>query len=321
MAVQDVLVAIKQQEQGEGPWRQALRRLLRRRLALVCLAIIAVLYLAGIFASLLAPSGFNEQNFKETLQGPSASHWFGTDRLGRDQFTRVLYGLRTTVIVTFLSVITGSLLLGITLGLMSGYVGGKVDTVIMRIGEIFLAFPGLLFVIMLAATVKPRVIDWFHSLEDATGIKGLVSSGIPDYLVVFTALAIVSWVGMARLVRGQVLSLKSQDFVLAAQSIGAGFWHIVWRHLFPNTLSQIIVVVSMGLGAAAGSEVALSFLGLGIQPPNPSLGTMISAESHISVLRVHPYLLLIPSAMVGLLLFCWNIVGDALNDALNPKTQ
>jgi peptide/nickel transport system permease protein len=288
---------------------------------MACLVLILTFYLAGILAPWITPQGFNEPDFSAIRQGPSWDHWFGTDLAGRDQLTRVVYGLRTTVIVTLTSVLAGSLLLGIVLGLVSGYLGGKVDTVIMRIGEIFLAFPGLLLVILLAATVKPRVLGWVHSFEDATGISGLASSGFVDYFVVFAALAIVGWVGMARLVRGQILSLKNTEFVQAAIAIGASHRRLMFRHLLPNTLSQIIVVVSLGLGGAAGSEVVLSFLGIGIQPPNPSLGRMIQEFGSVSWLRSDPHLLLIPAGTVGAILFSFNIVGDALNDALNPRAR
>ena len=321
MAVEEALEALKPKRKRQGPWAQGWARFRRKKLAMACLIIIVTFYVAAIFAPWVTPAGFNDQDFGKIREGPSLGNWFGTDWLGRDQFTRVIYGLRTTVIITLTSLVAGSLFIGILVGLVSGYVGGRVDNFIMRVGDILLAFPGLLLVILMAATVKPRVLDWVHALEDNTFISGLASSGFVDYLVVFTALSIIGWVGMARLIRGQILSLKNTEFVAAARVIGASHWRVISRHLFPNTLNQIIVVVSFGLGAAAGSEVFLSFLGIGIQPPNPSLGTMIFQNADVSILRTAPHLLLIPAGVVGTVLFSFNIIGDALSDALNPRTR
>ena len=149
------------------------------------------------------------------------------------------------------------------------------DTVVNRIGEVFLAFPGLLLVILIAATVRPRVVEWVRSIEDVTNIEGIVRVGIVDYFVIFGALAAFSWVGMQRLVRGQVLYIKESQYVEAAYATGASVWRILMVHLLPNLIGPVIVVVSMGMGAAGGSEIVLSWLGVGIQPPTPSLGVMI----------------------------------------------
>jgi ABC-type dipeptide/oligopeptide/nickel transport system permease subunit len=189
----------------------------------------------------------------------------------------------------------------------------------MRIGEIFLAFPDILLVILIAATLKPRVTAWISQVEQSTGIEGIVRLGFVDYLVVFGALAIVSWVGMARVVRGQVLSLKQSQYVRAARGLGASHLRIIFRHIFPNLLPPVIVMVSTGMGAIAGSEVMLSWLGLGVQPPVPSLGVMIFDNGNIGVLRTTPYLILIPVAVVAIIIFAFNLLGDALNDAFNPR--
>jgi ABC-type dipeptide/oligopeptide/nickel transport system permease subunit len=241
--------------------------------------------------------------------------------VGRDVLSRTIFSLRTNLIITAASVATGSLIIGVTLGLVAGYLGGKMDTLIMRVGEVFLAFPGLLLVILLAATVKPRVLDWVRSFEDTTGIDGLVQWGVADYLVIFGALAAFSWVGVARLVRGQVISLKSTAFIEATRVIGASTWRVMFHHLLPNALPPVIVVVTMGMGAIAGAEVVLSWLGIGIQPPVPSLGSMIREGQDVSILRNAPHLILPPIIVVGLLIFAWNLLGDALNDVLNPRRQ
>lgn len=309
-------------------WAQALRRLVRKKVAVTCLAVIAIMYLAGAFTIIRSPTpyGYNDQNLSaETVkQGPSLAHPFGTDRLGRDLLTRVIYGLRTTVIITVAAMLTGSLFLGIGMGLISGYFGRWLDSVIMRVGEVFLAFPGLLLVILIAATVKPRVKDWVEGwsggFENFTGID-LIQLGIVDYVVLFAALSAFSWVGMARLVRGQVLYVKQSQYVEAAVAMGASHCRILTSHVLPNIISPVIVVVSMGLGATAGSEIILSWLGIGIQPPTPSLGVMIFQNGNISVLRSDPHLILFPVLTVTVLIFAFNLLGDALNDALNPRTR
>ncbi len=319
-------------EHGSVPsgnlWAQALRRLLRKKIAVVCLVLIVGMNLIGILTIFTSPTpyGYNDQDLRlESIkQGPSISHPFGTDRLGRDLLTRIIYGLRTTVIITIASILTGSLILGIGLGLISGYFGRWMDSVIMRVGEVFLAYPGLLLVILIAATIKPRVKDWVEGwaggFESLTGID-LIQIGIVDYVVIFGALAAFSWVGMARLVRGQVLYVKQSQYVEAAIAMGASHRRILMSHILPNIISPVIVVVSMGMGATAGSEIILSWLGIGIQPPTPSLGVMIFQNGNIGVLRSDPHLILFPVLTVTVLIFAFNLLGDALNDALNPRTR
>ncbi|MBI2853061.1 MAG: ABC transporter permease [Chloroflexi bacterium] len=311
----------KRPVRGTSLWRYAAQRFLRNKKGVITLSIILVMYGAGVFAPLVAPYGYDQQNLANTLKPPSWEHPFGTDRLGRDVLSRIIYGIRTTVIVTVAAMLAGGILLGIALGLIAGYFGRFVDGIIMRIGEIFLAFPDILLVILIAATLKPRVADWVRGIETSTGIQGIVRSGFVDYLVVFGALAVVSWVGMARVVRGQVLTMKENQFVMAARALGASHFRIISRHIFPNLLPPIIVLVSVGMGSIAGSEVVLSWLGLGVQPPVPSLGVMIFDNGDISILRTTPYLLLFPVATVAIIIFAFNLLGDALNDALNPKSR
>ncbi len=309
-------------------WSQSLHRLFRKKIAVVCIITISIMYLAGsitVFGS-PTPYGYNEQHLtiEEVKQGPSLAHPFGTDRLGRDLLTRVIYGLRTTVIITLISLLTGSLILGISLGLISGYFEGWADLVIMRIGEIFLSFPGLLLVILIAATIKPRVRDWVSEwapgFESFSGID-LISLGIVDYFVIFGAMSAFSWVGMARLVRGQVLHVKQSQYIEAARAMGASNYRILVYHVMPNIISPVIVLVSMGMGATAGSEIILSWLGIGIQPPTPSLGVMIFENGSIGVLRSDPHLIMFPIMTVTILIFAFNLLGDALNDALNPRAR
>jgi ABC-type dipeptide/oligopeptide/nickel transport system permease subunit len=219
------------------------------------------------------------------------------------------------------TILTGALLIGVSLGLISGYYGGKVDSIIMRIGELFASFPDILLVILLAATLRPRILNVVRWIEDNTLLDGVVKSGVADYLVISLALVSFSWVGMARLVRGQVLSLKSSQYVESAQATGASTSRILFIHLLPNAIGPIVVMVSMGMGTLIGTEIILSWLGLGIQPPRPSLGTMLLEAGSISALRVVPWMLIAPGIVAWSLVLCWNLFGDAMGDVLNPRTR
>ena len=307
-------------ERSPSYWAISIRRLLRKKLGVACLTIILLMYGSGILAPLVTPYGFNDQDLSITKQGPSINHPFGTDRLGRDIFTRIIYGLRTTVIITVVTLVTGSLLIGISLGLLAGYFGRFIDTLIMRVGEVSSAFPEIFLVLIIISTVKTPVTVWVRKIEDIVGFD-IVSLGVVDYLVLSLALAIFSWFGMARLVRGQVLQVRENQYVESARAIGVPTSRILMRHVLPNVMGPVIVMVSAGLAGVAGSEVLLSFLGIGIQPPTPSLGLMIFENGSISVLRSNPHLLLFPVLTLSMLLFTFNLLGDAVNDAFNPRAR
>ncbi len=311
---------------SSGFWRQVWSRFRHRRLAFVSLIIVSFIYLLGVLAPVIQTHDYQDTNLLKTQQGPDTENWLGTDRLGRDIYTRVVWGIQTTVIITVATFITGSLILGVTMGLVAGYFRGWLDAVIMRVGEVISAFPDILLIILLAATLRPRIVELARNLEDSTGVSGIVSSGIVDYLVIGIALLPLSWFGMMRLVRGQVLALREAEYVEAARAMGTSTPRILFRHILPNVVSPVIVSVSFGIGAIALSEVVLSFFGLGVQPPRPSLGVMIGevtarGGASVSVLRDHPEQLLSPIIVVWLLIFCWNIIGDALNDVLNPRAR
>ncbi|PZC43860.1 MAG: peptide/nickel transport system permease protein/oligopeptide transport system permease protein [Chloroflexi bacterium] len=280
-----------------------------------------IIYFLGIFAPWVAPYGYNEQDYESIREAPTMQHIAGTDLKGRDVFSRALWGIQNTVIITLVTILTGGLLIGVSLGLISGYYGGKVDSLIMRIGELFASFPDILLVILLAATLRPRILGFVRWIEDNTVLDGIVKSGIADYLVISLALVSFSWVGMARLVRGQVLSLKSSQYVEAAQATGASTSRILFIHLLPNAIGPIVVMVSMGMGTLIGTEIILSWLGLGIQPPRPSLGTMLLEAGSISAFRVVPWMLIAPGVVAWSLVLCWNLFGDAMSDVLNPSTR
>ena len=301
-------------------WVISVKRLLRKKIGVACLSIILIMYGAGVLSPLVTPYDYNDQNLAEAKQGPSLTHPFGTDRLGRDILTRIIYGLRTTVIITVITLITGSLVLGVSLGLVAGYFGNLYDTIIMRVGEVTSAFPEIFLVLIFIATIKPPITEWVRGLEGTLGID-IVKLGVADYLVLSLALAIFSWFGMARLVRGQVLQARENQYVEAARAIGMSSPGVLFRHVLPNIMGPIIVLVSAGLAGVAGSEVFLSFLGIGVQPPTPSLGLMIFENASISVLRTNPHLLLFPVGTLTLLLFTFNLLGDAVNDAFNPRAR
>ena len=299
----------------------SIRRLFRKKLSIGCLAIIVLMYGSGIFAPLVAPYGYNDQDLTKVKQGPSFSNPLGTDRLGRDMLTRVIYSLRTTVIITVISLVTGSLLLGISLGLLAGYFGRWLDAIIMRVGEVTASFPDIFLVLIIVATVKPRILTWVHTFEDTTGIDWIVRLGIVDYLVISLALAAFSWFGMARLVRGQVLQVRENQYVEASRALGSSTLRILAIHILPNVISPVIVSISAGLAGIATAEIVLSWLGIGIQPPTPSLGVMIFENGNLSVLRSDPHLTLVPSGVLVVLLFTFNLLGDGINDAFNPRAR
>lgn len=314
-----------EQVAATSPLGLAVRRLAKRRIAMIALFYILVFYTAGITAPLLTEAGviphYRDQNLDIALQGPSWEHPFGTDRLGRDQLSRIVWAAQTTVIITVATLITGGLILSVSLGLISGYVGGWVDTLIMRTADAFASLPTILILILLNATAKPQVRNVAEEFERLTGIGGIVESGAADYILIFGALSLFSWVGGARVIRSQILSLRETEFILAARSVGASTTRILARHLLPNVSNIIIVSVSLGLAGIAGSEIVLTWFGVGIQPPRPSFGVMIFDASGVRTVNAYPYLLLFPGAVVAGLLFAFNLLGDALTDVFTPKAR
>ena len=304
-----------------GHLTRAFSRLKRKKLGVFCGSLILLIYSLGILAPWIAPYEYNFQDYTAIRESPSLEHSAGTDLKGRDVFSRVLWGIQNTVIITFVTMATGGLILGVSLGLISGYMGGRTDSLIMRIGELFASFPDILLVILLAATLRLSVLNWIRWIEDNTFLDGLVKTGLADYLVVALALISFSWVGMARLVRGQILALKQTEYIEAARAVGVSTFRILLNHLFPNAIGPVVVTASMGMGALVGTEIILSWLGLGIQPPRPSLGTMLLEAGSISALRVVPWMLFAPGLIAWSLVLCWNLFGDALNDVLNPRTR
>ena len=306
---------------GHSYWGLSVRRLARKKLAIVCLSLIVLMYGGSLLSPLITPYEYTAQDLSQSRAGPTLAHPFGADRLGRDMLTRVIYGLRTTVIITITSLMGGTLILGVALGLMSGYMGRWVDSIIMRTGEVTSSFPDIILILIFVAALRPRLVGVVQRFEDASGIDWILRLGILDYAIISIALSIFGWFGMARLVRGQVLQARESQYTEAALVAGASTARILVRHVLPNILSPLIVSISAGLAGVAGSELVLSWIGIGVQPPVPSLGRMMFENGSIQVLRNEPHLLLFPIGTVTLLFFCFNILGDAVNDAFNPRAR
>ncbi len=313
--------------ESDGFFRHAWTELRKRKLAFVAVCILAVLYTAGLLAPIVATHDYSETNLTKTQAAPDAENWLGTDRLGRDIFSRVVWGIQTTVILTVITVLTASVLLGLMFGMTAGYFRGYVDVLIGRVGEVVSVFPDILLILIIAATVRPRIKELGYWIEDNTPVSGVISSGAIDFIVLGLAFLPLSWFGSMRLIRGQTLSIRDAPYVDAARSMGIGTPTILLRHILPNVITPLIVSVSFSMGAIALGEVIASFFGIGVQPPRPSLGVMIgdvtarTGSAAVETLRSHPEQLLSPIAVVWLMIFCWNILGDALNDILNPRAR
>ncbi|MBN18866.1 MAG: hypothetical protein CL758_05250 [Chloroflexi bacterium] len=306
---------------NQGHLEKSLARLYRKKLAIISILLLILIYLISIFIEWISPYGYDTQDLTMIRSSPSFQHWLGTDNAGRDILTRVFWGVQNSLIITLISIISGSIFIGVTLGLISGYYGKWADALIQRSGEIFASFPDIFLIILLVATIRPRVVNWIVYIEDRTFFEGLLRSGIADYLIISFALVAFSWYGMSRFVRGQVLTLQKSEFIESAKAIGCSNRRILFLHVLPNVMSTIIVTTTMSMGVFVGTEIILGFLGLGVQPPRPSLGVMLSETGNLSVIRNYPWMLIGPGLISSLLLLCWNILGDSLNDVFNPRTK
>jgi ABC-type dipeptide/oligopeptide/nickel transport system permease subunit len=258
------------------------------------LFVVVVLLLSAALAPLLARHDPTSIDLAGALRPPSAEHWLGTDVQGRDVWARLVYGARVSLAVGVGSQ-SLSLVLGVTLGLLAGYYGKWVDELMMRLADITLAFPTLLLLIAMAAALQP-------------------SMGV----VVFT-IGVVGWAGMARLVRGQVLVVRQTEYVQAERALGAGDIRIMLRHVLPNVVAPVVIAATLGVAGAIMAEAALSFLGLGVQPPTPSWGAMIADGRDLAQLRRAPWTSLFPGLAIGAAVLGFNLLGDALRDALDPR--
>ncbi|AHG48696.1 peptide ABC transporter (plasmid) [Rhizobium leguminosarum bv. trifolii CB782] len=297
-------------------WRDAWYRLKRNKLAIFGLIVVLILAFTAIFGPYLTPYDYLSQDLNARNALPSMSHLFGTDDLGRDVFSRVVFGTRTAflvaVIVTFFAV-----LIGLTLGAVAGFFGNPFDRVIMWLTDVTMSVPNLLLVVVINASLKSPITRWMEARYLETLNPFYRQTIWVDFILVFGSMALISWPPYARLVRAQVLSIRSRPYITAAQALGLSNWVIIKRYVVPNALGPLIVSVSAGLGTAMVLESAFSFLGVGVNPPTPSWGNMIS--DGLRVWQHYPHLLAAPAAVLGLASVAFSFLGDGLNDALNPR--
>ncbi|HAK73544.1 MAG TPA: diguanylate cyclase, partial [Sporomusaceae bacterium] len=272
--------------------QDAWRRLKKNKLAMLGLYIILFIILIAVIGPWLSSLSYSDQNLNATNRPPSAEHLFGTDNLGRDLFIRVLYGARISLSIGIVASLI-NLTIGVVYGGIAGYFGGRVDRIMMNIVDILYGIPVLLYVILLMVLLTPGLTN------------------------IFIALGISYWLGMARIVRGQILSLKEQEYVLAARTIGASKWRILFSHLIPNSLGPIIITMTLAIPEAIFTEAFLSFIGLGVAAPMASWGVL--ASEGVTSLRSYPFQLLFPALAISITMLAFNFLGDGLRDALDPR--
>ena len=279
---------------GTSLWEDALYRLKQNKLAMFGLFYLIFIIVICLLTPWIAPYGYEEQNLRLGAVPPNAEHWLGTDTFGRDMMTRILYGGRLSLLVGFIATAV-ALVIGVTYGAIAGYAGGKIDNAMMRLVDIFYALPYMIFIILLMVVFGRNL------------------------LLLFLAIGAVEWLVMARIVRGQIQSLRQQEYVEAAMSLGLSPLAIIARHLIPNALGPVIVYTTLTIPNVMLLEAFLSFLGLGIQPPQSSWGVLISYG--VETMEEYPWLLIFPGLALTLTLFALNFLGDGLRDALDPKAS
>ncbi len=282
-------------------WQLTFQQFVRHRMAMASIFVLLVIVVATILAPVVSPHDPLETHASNKLQAPSLDHPFGTDDMGRDVFSRILYAGQVSLTVGFLATFV-SLIFGLVIGGLAGYFGGALDNVLMRLTDLFLSFPTLFVLILLSALLRETNLNFLRS----------------GMLPVVFVIAILSWMGLARLVRAAFLSLREQEFVVAAHAVGVRHWRIELRHLLPNSLSAIIVNSTLFVAYSIITESGLSYLGFGVQPPTPTWGNMLN-RAQIYV-YVAPWLGIFPGLMIFLTVICINYIGDGLRDALDPHT-
>ncbi len=314
--MKDKTLELEQEEKQYSLLKDAYDRLIANKLAIVGLAIVFLLFFIAIFGPYITPYDFLTQDLHARNQAPSLHHWFGTDDLGRDILSRVIYGARTAVIVAFSTTIL-SMTIGIILGSIAGYFGGKVDSFITWLIDIVMSIPSLLLVIVINVSLKPRLVNWMDAQFLLTGNEFFRNTIWADFVLVFGSLALIKWPKAARIIRGQILSIRNKNYVLAARALGVPTSKLVRKYVIPNALGPIIVYVSASLGEAMVFESSFSFLGVGVRPPIPSWGNMIS--DGLRVWQLYPHILAAPAAVLAIVIIAFSFLGDGLNDALNPQ--
>lgn len=288
----DVITDVSQAEEGTSLWQDAWIRLRKNHLAVFGLAILLFMIVIALLTPWIAPYAYDAQNLDLGASPPSAEHWLGTDIFGRDMLTQIMYGGRVSLAVGFIAT-SVALLIGVSWGAIAGYVGGRTDAIMMRLVDILYALPFMIFIVLLMVVFGRNVI------------------------LLFLAIGAVEWLTMARIMRGQVQSLRQQEFVEAAVSLGLSPATIIRRHLIPNALGPIIVYTTLTIPSVMLLEAFLSFLGLGIQPPQTSWGLLISYGAE--TMEEYPWLLIYPGLTLTITLFSLNFLGDGLRDALDVR--
>jgi len=284
----------RQPKRGSSPWQEALRRLYGNRLAMLGLTVVVAFALASVAAPWIVPHAYDQTNLPYGAKPPSWAHPFGTDELGRDLFTRILYGAQISFAVGFLATLV-SLTIGVSYGSIAGFRGGRVDHLMMRLVDILYGLPFMFVVILLMVLLGRNILN------------------------LFIALGAVQWLTMARIVRGQVLSLRTREFVLSAHAVGASPRRVVVRHVLPNAIGPIVVYATLTVPAIMLEEAFLSFLGVGVQPPMASWGSL--AAEGAAAMDVYPWLIVFPGLALTLTLLSLNFLGDGLRDALDPQLR
>ncbi len=282
------------EQKSQSLWSDAFDRLKKNKLAVISGFILIALIVLAIFAPWIAPHSYSYQNLELGAVGPSSTYWLGTDTLGRDQFSRILYGARVSLLVGFVATAV-ALVIGVSWGIVAGFFGGKIDSTMMRIVDILYGLPFIIFIVLLMVILGRNI--W----------------------ILFLAIGAVEWLTMARIVRGQVLTLKNQEFVLAAQAMGVRNLSLFFRHILPNILVTIAVYATLTIPQVMLLEAFLSFLGLGVQPPMSSWGTLI--RYGVESMEEYPWMLIFPGLIFTITLFCLNFFGDGLRDAIDPRSS
>ena len=275
-------------------WQDVWLRLKRDKLAIFGLAVIVMILILAIFGPILSPYEYDAQDFMISNEAPNLAHWFGTDMFGRDLFVRVLYGARISLAVGFLASFI-SLFIGVIYGGISGFAGGRLDEVLMRIVDVIYSVPMMIYVILLMVVVGP-------------GLKSI-----------FITLGISYWAPMARIVRAEVMRLKNEEFILAARVLGASSRRILFRHLIPNAMGPVLVTLTFSIPGAIFTEAFLSFVGLGVSAPMASWGVL--CNDAVGTLAVYPYQLFFPAVAISITILAFNFLGDGLRDALDPRMR
>lgn len=275
-------------------FKALVRTLLKHKLSRFGLISIFLLTLMAILAPVLAPYHPNDQDLYKVLKGPSKEHWLGTDNVGRDLLSRILYGTRVSMTAATFATL-GAIILGTLMGLIAGFKGGIVDNVIMRTVDTFMVFPGLIFVLIMAAALGP-------------GMKNVI-----------IAIILFGWTGAARIIRGQVFAVREFPYVEAAKAAGASEWRIMLKHVLPNSIAPMIVATALGMGGAVGMEAGAAFLGIGVQPPTPSWGRAL--RTGYSYLERVPLFSIAPGVLITLAVLSFTLLGDGLRDALDPRIR